>query len=83
MEPTLDPDLRRKLKLGDDPIVLSVSAQRPHKNLPRLLRALAARLALVVPGYPTPHERGLRALAAELDIADRCAPAGLAPGRGP
>jgi glycosyltransferase involved in cell wall biosynthesis len=76
VEPTPDHDLRRKLNLDEGAIVLSVSAKRPHKNLPRMLRALAAlppegRPALVVPGYPTPHERELRALAAELGIADR------------
>ena len=67
------PDLRARLGLGDRPLVLSVSAKRPHKNLPRLLRAVAAipaerRPALVIPGYPTPHEGELRALAAELGI---------------
>jgi glycosyltransferase involved in cell wall biosynthesis len=67
-------ELRMKLGLGERPVVLSASAKRPHKNLPRLLRALAAipaerRPALVVPGYPTPHEGELRELARELDIA--------------
>jgi len=52
-----------------------VSAKRPHKNLVRLIRALAAipaerRPVLVVPGYPTPHEQELRALAAELGVAE-------------
>jgi glycosyltransferase involved in cell wall biosynthesis len=79
-EPT--PDLRARLGLGDQPLVLSVSAKRPHKNLPRLLRAVAAipaerRPALVIPGYPTPHEAELRALAAELGI-DVAFPAWLA-----
>jgi glycosyltransferase involved in cell wall biosynthesis len=76
VEPTPRRELRRKLNLDEAAIVLSVSAKRPHKNLPRLVRALAAlpregRPALVVPGYPTPHERELRALAAELGVADR------------
>jgi glycosyltransferase involved in cell wall biosynthesis len=74
--PTTEANLRRKLNLDERPLVLSVSAKRPHKNLLRLLRALAAlgpdrRPSLVVPGYPTPHERDLRELAAELGIADR------------
>ena len=36
--------LRESLGLGDRRGLLSVSAKRPHKNLPRLLRALAAPL---------------------------------------
>jgi glycosyltransferase involved in cell wall biosynthesis len=67
------PDMRERLGLGDRPVVLSLSAKRPHKNLPRLLRAVAAipaerRPALVVPGYPTSHEAELRTLATELGI---------------
>ena len=34
--------LRERLGLGERPVVLSVSAKRPHKNLARLLRAVAA-----------------------------------------
>jgi glycosyltransferase involved in cell wall biosynthesis len=69
-------ELRARLDLDERPLVLSPSAKRPHKNLPRLFRALAAlspaeRPSLVVPGYPTPHEQELRELAAELGIADR------------
>ena len=57
------------------PVVLSVSAKRPHKNLERLIRAVAAipaerRPLLVVPGYPTPHEQELRDLARTLGIED-------------
>ena len=63
-------ELRAQLDLDERPLVLSLSAKRPHKNLPRLFRALAAidpaeRPALVVPGYPTPHEEELRQLAAD------------------
>jgi glycosyltransferase involved in cell wall biosynthesis len=72
---TREPELRQRLGLGERPVVLSPSAKRPHKNLARLLRALAAidderRPLLVVPGYPTPHEQELRELAGELGIAD-------------
>jgi len=61
-------DIRAALDLGDRPIVLSPSAKRPHKNLERLIAALASlpavqRPVLVVPGYPTPHEAELRAAA--------------------
>lgn len=56
--------LRAELDLGDRPILLSVSAKRPHKNLVRLLEAHAAldpatRPMLVIPGYSTPHEAEL------------------------
>lgn len=66
--------LRTAHSLGDRPVVLSVSARRPHKNLPRLLRAVAAiaperRPVLVMPGYQTGHERELRELAGRLDVA--------------
>jgi glycosyltransferase involved in cell wall biosynthesis len=72
---TPEPELRARLDLGERPFVLSLSAKRPHKNLARLFRALAAmapesRPTLVVPGYPTPHEQELVELATELGIAD-------------
>jgi len=72
-EATPEASLRARLELGDRQIVLSPSAKRPHKNLPRLLRAIAAiepdrRPALVVPGYPTVHESELRELARELGL---------------
>jgi glycosyltransferase involved in cell wall biosynthesis len=68
-------ELRAKLDLDNRPLVLSLSAKRPHKNLPRLLRALAEmnaaeRPSLVVPGYRTPHEPELRQLARTLGIGD-------------
>jgi glycosyltransferase involved in cell wall biosynthesis len=73
--PTDAAALRTALGLGERPVLLSVSAKRPHKNLPRLLHALAAipaerRPVLVIPGYPTPHEAELRALAGELGVTD-------------
>jgi glycosyltransferase involved in cell wall biosynthesis len=66
-------ELRARLELGDRPVILTVSAKRPHKNLARLLEALALipsgrRPVLVLPGYPTPHERELRRRAGELGI---------------
>lgn len=68
---------RARIRLGLDerPVVLSTSAKRPHKNLERLLRAVAAipserRPQLVVPGYSTPHERELRELARQLGIEE-------------
>jgi len=57
--------LRARLGLGDRPVLLSVSAKRPHKNLLRLLEAHALlgapRPVLVLPGYATSHEEELRA----------------------
>ena len=38
-EPVREGELRARLELGDAPIVLTVSAKRPHKNLERLLDA--------------------------------------------
>ena len=67
--PTPEPELRATLELGDRPLLLSVSAKRPHKNLLRLIEAharLTPRPVLVLPGYPTPHEADLRARASEL-----------------
>lgn len=66
--------LRERHALGDRRVVLSVSAKRPHKNLMRLLEALAAipaerRPVLVVPGYPTPYEATLRERAQALGIS--------------
>jgi glycosyltransferase involved in cell wall biosynthesis len=71
---TPEAELRARLELGERPVVLSLSAKRPHKNLARLLRAVGGlepelRPALVMPGYPTPHEEELRRLAGELGIA--------------
>jgi len=60
-------------RLAGRPYVLSVSAKRPHKNLRRLISALALlepgrRPRLVLPGYPTPHEEELRAHARALGV---------------
>jgi glycosyltransferase involved in cell wall biosynthesis len=67
-------DTRARLQLDERPVVLSLSAKRPHKNLLALIAALALipserRPLLVLPGYPTWHERELRARAAELGLA--------------
>jgi glycosyltransferase involved in cell wall biosynthesis len=74
--PTPVGQLRERLKLGARPVILSLSAKRPHKNLVRLIEALAAlpeqgRPALVIPGYPTPHEADLRRRAAELRVGEQ------------
>ena len=66
-------DLRVRHGLGDRRIVLTASAKRPHKNLERLLDALALipadrRPLLVLTGYPTAYEPTLRAHAADLGL---------------
>jgi glycosyltransferase involved in cell wall biosynthesis len=69
-ESTTEEVLRERFGLGEAPIVLTVSAKRPHKNLERLFDAFArieAPAVLVVPGYQTVFERDLRRRARELD----------------
>jgi glycosyltransferase involved in cell wall biosynthesis len=74
VEPVGDEEIRARLGAGTRPIVLSVSAMRPHKNLARLIGALAMipaerRPLLALPGYPTPYEDELRRRAQELGVA--------------
>jgi glycosyltransferase involved in cell wall biosynthesis len=74
-EPLPEQEIRRRLAADDRPIVLSVSAKRPHKNLGRLIGALALldrqpRPLLVLPGYSTPHEAELRARAVSAGVTD-------------
>jgi glycosyltransferase involved in cell wall biosynthesis len=72
--PTPEPELRRRLGLGEGPLLLTVSAKRAHKNLARLLHALAALrerfpdIVLALPGRPTPYEATLQQLAGELGV---------------
>jgi glycosyltransferase involved in cell wall biosynthesis len=72
---TPEPDLRERLGIGPGPVVLCVAQKRLHKNLARLVAALAevdqdrAQLALV--GQATPHEQELRSLADELGLSGR------------
>ena len=73
---TPERELRERLELGEAPVVLSVSARRPHKNLPRLLAAFARLESdpaplLVLPGYSTAFEDELQAEAKRLGILDR------------
>jgi glycosyltransferase involved in cell wall biosynthesis len=71
--PTPADELRRRLTAGNRPLLLSVSAKLAHKNLERLLGALALlpaghRPLLVLPGYPTPHEDELRRRSVDLGV---------------
>jgi glycosyltransferase involved in cell wall biosynthesis len=82
--PGLDPhavatppaELRERLGLGSGPIVISVSAQKAHKNLMRLVEALRVvserhpDVRLVLPGNVTDHGRELLAAAGEFGIGD-------------
>ncbi|HXB64996.1 MAG TPA: glycosyltransferase family 1 protein [Solirubrobacteraceae bacterium] len=66
--------VREELALGQARVVLCIAQKLPYKNLHRLVRALPALeddVVLVLPGFPTPHERELRALAEELGVAER------------
>jgi glycosyltransferase involved in cell wall biosynthesis len=72
-DPLSEPELRRRLGLGERTVVLSLSAKRAHKNLLALIGAVARipgerRPLLVLPGYETDHEAQLRERARALDI---------------
>jgi glycosyltransferase involved in cell wall biosynthesis len=65
---------RARFELDARPVLLSLSAKRPHKNLAALIGALARipddrRPVLVLPGYPTAHERELRERALDAGVA--------------
>ena len=74
-KPTPEHELRQRLGLDGRPVVLCVAAKRAHKNLAGLVRAVAAMgdggPQLVLPGAPTDHETELRALAEQLQAAER------------
>jgi glycosyltransferase involved in cell wall biosynthesis len=68
-------ELRERLQLGERPLLLSLAAKRPHKNVEGLIDALAGipaerRPLLVVPGYETEHEASLRERATAAGVAD-------------
>jgi glycosyltransferase involved in cell wall biosynthesis len=74
-EPPAEPELRRRLGLGERRLVLSLSAKRPHKNLLALIEALARipaerRPLLVLPGYVTAYEAHLRECADSLGVRE-------------
>jgi glycosyltransferase involved in cell wall biosynthesis len=73
-QPLAEAELRRSLDLGEEPIVLTVSAKRRHKNLARLIEAMGGverPAVLAIPGYPTDHERELLRRAEEVGAAER------------
>jgi glycosyltransferase involved in cell wall biosynthesis len=74
VEPEPEATLRERHSLGDGPIVLSVSAHRPHKNLERLIDAVAVierPFVLVVPGYATRWEEELGAHVRRRGVQER------------
>lgn len=75
---TAPEELRRKLELGDRPVVLCVASALAHKNIPRLFEAFAQRFpdspdapVLVVVGHAGLEQDNLRALADSLGVSDR------------
>lgn len=76
-DPTPEAELRRRLHLGDRRVLLCVSAALVHKNLPRLLEALAALgpahddAVLVVAGHQGRELERLEDLRATLGLDDR------------
>jgi glycosyltransferase involved in cell wall biosynthesis len=71
--PTPQAELRARLDLGDARVVLCVGAKRPHKNQALLVRAAALLphdFVVVLAGHPEGYDAQLRALAAELGVAE-------------
>jgi glycosyltransferase involved in cell wall biosynthesis len=72
-------ELRSRYGLGTGRVVLCLAAKRPHKNQEVLVRAasaLAADVRILLAGHPEPYEQELRALAGELQVAERIVFAG-------
>lgn len=71
--PLGEQELRNRFALGRRRVLLTMAAKRPHKNLMRLLEALASipvdrRPVLVMPGYATGYEQKLKRRAQQLAI---------------
>lgn len=72
--PASEDELRSRYRLERARVVLCVGAKRPHKNQEVLIRAatqLDSNVVLMLVGHAEPYETRLRAIAAELGIADR------------
>jgi glycosyltransferase involved in cell wall biosynthesis len=76
VEPTAESEVRSRLSLGNGPVVLAVSALKEHKNVGRLIEAMAlvrrdvADAVLVVPANATPLQADLEHTAAALGIRE-------------
>jgi glycosyltransferase involved in cell wall biosynthesis len=66
-------EIRRRFDVGDAPLVLTVAPGRPHKNVQRLVQALAQipDAVLLVPGYQAAGDAGIDRLAGRLGLAER------------
>lgn len=70
--PVPEEELRRRLGIGDGPVVLNVAAKKAHKNLVRLVDAIAIvreelpDVTLVLPGAATPYQDEIVRRAEEL-----------------
>jgi len=69
-------EVRSRLRIPDQRVVLALSARRPHKNIEGLLEAIARidarrRPTVLLPGYRTWRDSALERLAEELGIDDR------------
>ena len=76
VDPTARPELADRFRLGEGPIVLTVSAALEHKNLQRLIEAFAVvtrdrDATLVVVGHPGREQAQLVSLAAGLGVSKR------------
>jgi len=68
-------EVRELYGLKDRKVLLTLSAKRPHKNLVRLIEALAQispedRPVLLMPGYRTPYEDELKTVGKRLEVMD-------------
>lgn len=76
VEATRREELMERYALDGGPLVLCVASKRPHKNQELLVRALREPgltdgTVLVLAGHAEPYDAELRALAAEIGVADR------------
>jgi glycosyltransferase involved in cell wall biosynthesis len=73
-QPAAESEVRARFDLGRREVLLSLSAKRPHKNLLALIDAISLivperRPLVVVPGYPTWHERELQRRASQRGVS--------------
>jgi glycosyltransferase involved in cell wall biosynthesis len=72
---TPEPALRRRLGLGDGPLVLAVGQRRSHKNLGRLIEGFGllddGGARLVLAGAVSPQDAELQATAERVGVANR------------
>jgi glycosyltransferase involved in cell wall biosynthesis len=74
VQPAPEAEVRTRLGLGGRRVVLCVASKRPHKNQALLVRAAAQLpedVVVVLVGHPEPYDLELRALAAQIGVAER------------